>query len=87
MTRYVIGPDVAIRLAHDEAAIRREHQIPAPALLRSQVLSLLYQAAHRGEITRRDAETESANSVPAGLSGRSTWCRFRQRSPGEDAAE
>jgi hypothetical protein len=25
MTRYVIGPDVAIRLAHDEAVIRGGH--------------------------------------------------------------
>jgi hypothetical protein len=39
MTRYVIGPDVAIRLAHDQAVIRGGHQILAPALLRSQVLS------------------------------------------------
>jgi predicted nucleic acid-binding protein len=28
----------------------------APALLRSQMLSLLYQAARRGEITKKDAE-------------------------------
>ena len=51
MTKYVIGPDVAIRLAHDQAVIRDEQQILAPALLRSQVLSLLYQAVHRGEMT------------------------------------
>jgi predicted nucleic acid-binding protein len=56
MTRYVIGPDVAIRLARDEAVIRGDHQILAPALLRSQVLSLLYQAVRRGEMTRKDAE-------------------------------
>jgi predicted nucleic acid-binding protein len=56
MTRYVIGPDVAIRLAHDQAVIRVDHQILAPALLRSQVLSLLYQAVRRGEMTRKDAE-------------------------------
>src|SRR5215469_13819733 len=56
MTRYVIGPDVAIRLAHDEAAIRGEHQILAPTLLRSQTLSLLYQAVRRGEMTRKEAE-------------------------------
>jgi hypothetical protein len=43
MTRYVIGPDVAIRLAQDQAVIRGGHQVLAPALLRSQVLSLLYQ--------------------------------------------
>ena len=58
MTRYVIGPDVAIRLAHDQAVIRGGHQILAPALLRSQVLSLLYQAVHRGEMTRKDAERQ-----------------------------
>ncbi len=56
MTKYVIGPDVAIRLAHDGAVIRDEHQILAPVLLRSQMLSLLYQAVHRGELTKHDAE-------------------------------
>jgi len=58
MTRYVIGPDVAIRLARDQAVIRGGHQILAPALLRSQVLSLLYQAVRRGEMTRKDAERQ-----------------------------
>jgi len=58
MTRYVIGPDVAIRLAHDEAVIRGGHQILAPTLLRSQMLSLLYQAVRRGEMTRKDAERQ-----------------------------
>jgi hypothetical protein len=58
MTKYVIGPDVAIRLAHDQAVIRDEHQILAPALLRSQVLSLLYQAVHRGEMTKAEADRQ-----------------------------
>jgi predicted nucleic acid-binding protein len=56
MTRYVIGPDVALRLAHDRAEIGDEHQILAPTLLRSQMLSLLYQAVHRGDLTKKDAE-------------------------------
>jgi predicted nucleic acid-binding protein len=56
MTRYVIGPEVAVRLAHDQAVIRDEHQILAPTLLRSQLLSLLYQAVKRGEMTKKDAE-------------------------------
>ena len=43
MTRYVIGPDVAVRLAGENAVIRGEHQLLAPALLRSQVLSLLFR--------------------------------------------
>lgn len=56
MTRYVIGPDVAIQLARDEAVIRDEHQVLAPTLIRSQLLSLLYQAVHRAEMTKKDAE-------------------------------
>ena len=56
MTRYVIGPEVALRLAHDHAVIGDEHQILAPTLLRSQVLSLLYQAVHQGEMTKESAD-------------------------------
>jgi hypothetical protein len=56
MTRYVIAPDVAIRLARNQAVVRGEHQLLAPTLLRSQVLSLLYQSVRRGEMTRADAE-------------------------------
>jgi hypothetical protein len=38
MTRYVIGLDVAIRLAGEEAVIPDGHHMLAPALLRSQML-------------------------------------------------
>jgi predicted nucleic acid-binding protein len=55
MTKYVICPDVALQLADDEAVIRKDHQLLAPALLRSQLLSLLYQAVRRGEMTKKDA--------------------------------
>jgi len=58
MTRYVIGPDVAFQLVRDQAVIRGGHQILAPALLRSQLLSLLYRAVRRGEMTRKDAERQ-----------------------------
>jgi predicted nucleic acid-binding protein len=58
VTRYVIGPDVALRLARDEAVIRGEHQLLAPAVLRSQLLSVLYQAVHRGEMTRKVADQQ-----------------------------
>lgn len=56
MTKYVIDPGVAIRLAQDQAVIGDEHQVLAPTLLRSQLLSLLYRAVHRGEMTKKDAE-------------------------------
>jgi predicted nucleic acid-binding protein len=56
MTKYVIGPDVAIRLARDQVVIGAGHQILAPTLIRSQTLSLLYQEVQRGEMTKKDAE-------------------------------
>jgi predicted nucleic acid-binding protein len=56
MAKYVIGPDVAIQLAREEAVVSGEHQLLAPALLRSQLLSLLYQAVRRGEMTKKVAD-------------------------------
>lgn len=58
MTKYVIGPDVALQLAHDQVVIGAGHQILAPTLLRSQTLSLLYQGVQRGEMTKKDAERQ-----------------------------
>jgi predicted nucleic acid-binding protein len=58
MTRYVIGPDVALTLAREQVAIRDEHQLLAPTLLRSQLLSLLYQAVQRGEMTKKYADQQ-----------------------------
>jgi predicted nucleic acid-binding protein len=54
--RYVIGPDVAIRLAHEQAVLTNGNKLVAPTLLRSQVLSLLYQAVQRGELTKKSAD-------------------------------
>ena len=58
MTRYVIGPDVAVRLAADKTEIAAGHKLVAPTLLRSHVLALLYQAVRRGEVTRKDADRQ-----------------------------
>jgi predicted nucleic acid-binding protein len=55
-TRFVIMPDVALRLAAGEVLPREGHHLVAPALLRSQVLALLYGATLRGELTRREAD-------------------------------
>jgi predicted nucleic acid-binding protein len=54
----VIGPDVALRLAAGRAEIPDEHQLLAPTLLRSQVLSLLYQAVRRGELDSGQAQRQ-----------------------------
>ena len=58
LTRYVIGPDVALRLAREEVTIAAGHQLVAPTLLRSQVLSLLYESVQRGELTKKDADRQ-----------------------------
>ncbi len=58
MTRYVIGPDVALQLARDEAVIPETHQLLAPTLFRSQVLALLYRAVGRRELARTDADEQ-----------------------------
>lgn len=56
MTRYVIGPDVALHLAQQRARAPAQHRLLAPTLLRSQVLAMLYGAVQRGEIARREAD-------------------------------
>lgn len=56
MTKYVIGPDTALYLAERETVISGEHQLLAPTLFRSQVLSLLYRAVARKEMTKKEAD-------------------------------
>ena len=85
VTRYVIGPDVALRLAQDRSHVHREHQVLAPALLRSQVLSLLYGAVARGELT--EAEAELRLDVVRGLRIRLLGDRVLQRVAWRTAAQ
>lgn len=54
--RYVITPDVALRLARDRVRPGEDCRLVAPTLLRSQVLSLLYRAVLDGDLTRQEAE-------------------------------
>jgi predicted nucleic acid-binding protein len=56
MTKYVIGPDVALRLAQEDAVIADEHKLLAPTLLRSQLLSMLCRAVRQGRMTKNDAD-------------------------------
>ena len=56
MARYVITPDVAIQLARKKAIVKA-HQLVAPTLLRSQVLSILYGRVVEGEMNKFEAET------------------------------
>jgi predicted nucleic acid-binding protein len=51
MSRYVVDAGVVVHLAGEEVDIAEHHELLAPTLLRSQTLSLLHEAAHRGEIS------------------------------------
>ena len=50
MTRFVVDCGVVLHLATEEIEVRDEHELLAPTLLRSQTLSVLHEAVHRGEI-------------------------------------
>lgn len=51
MTKFVVDAGVVIYLAGRAIKIAPEHQLLAPKLLRSDVLSELHEAVARGEIT------------------------------------
>ena len=51
MTRYVVDAGAVIHLASKGIEVARKHELLAPTLLRSQVLSALHEAVHRGELT------------------------------------
>ncbi|MGN6577898.1 MAG: type II toxin-antitoxin system VapC family toxin [Nocardioides sp.] len=55
MTKFVIGPEVALRLAQHGVAISTDHELLAPTLIRSQLLSLLYQQVQRERMTDQEA--------------------------------
>ena len=50
MTRFVVDASAVLHLASAEVEVSREHELLAPTLLRSQTLSALHEAVHRGEI-------------------------------------
>jgi predicted nucleic acid-binding protein len=51
MTRFVVDCGVVLHLASAGIEVSAEHELLAPTLLRSQTLSALHEAAHRGEIS------------------------------------
>lgn len=55
MTRFVIGPDVALFLAERRSKVPAHHRLLAPTLLRSQVLAQLFGEVHRDTLPRKEA--------------------------------
>ena len=50
MTRFVVDPSAVLHIASEGIDVAREHELLAPTLLRSQVLSTMHEAVLRGEI-------------------------------------
>ena len=51
MSHFVVDTDVVLRLLTGEIEVSDEHELLAPTLIRSEVLSVLYSAVRRGEMT------------------------------------
>src|SRR5512133_1677090 len=71
MTRFVIDCDVVLRIVSEEIEVAPEHELLAPTLLRSQTLSALHEAVHRGEIPPDVARDQLARigAMPVRLLG------------------
>jgi predicted nucleic acid-binding protein len=50
MARFVVDCGVVLHLAAEKIEVSAEHELLAPTLLRSQTLSALHEAVHRGEL-------------------------------------
>jgi predicted nucleic acid-binding protein len=54
--RFVVDAAVLIHIAREQLQIAPEHELLAPTLIRSEVLSTLHEAVARGEVDARDAK-------------------------------
>jgi predicted nucleic acid-binding protein len=62
MPRFVVDAGAALQLVAEKVEIAKEHELLAPTLLRSQVLSLVHEAVHCGELSA-DAGRERVAGV------------------------
>jgi predicted nucleic acid-binding protein len=71
MTRFVVDASAVLHLAAEEIEVPAAHKLLAPTLLRSQTLSALDEAVHRGEMPADVARQRLAaiGSMPIRLLG------------------
>jgi predicted nucleic acid-binding protein len=71
MTKFVVDCGVVLHLAAEGIEVPTEHKLLAPTLLRSQTLSVLHEAVHKGEISTDVARERLAriNGMPIRLLG------------------
>lgn len=60
MTKFVIDAGTVLRLAEEGVIVAPGHELLAPTLVRSQVLSALHEAVSRGELSREAARDRLA---------------------------
>ena len=58
MTRFAIDTLTALRLVRDDIVVSEAHQLVAPNVLRSRVLSHLYREARQGALSREAAHEQ-----------------------------
>ena len=51
MTKFVVDADAVLHLVQEGIHVASAHELLAPTLLRSETLSTLHEAVHRGELS------------------------------------
>src|SRR4051794_25822769 len=71
MTKFVVDAGAVIHIATEDVTVSPTHQLLAPTLLRSQILSTLHEAVHRGEVAPEAARErlDRINKLPIRLLG------------------
>lgn len=60
MSRFVVDAPAALRLAETGSVVPEVHELLAPTLLRSQALTAVHEAVHRGELTSTEGRERLA---------------------------
>ena len=58
MTRFAVDAPTALRLIREGTVLDPQHQLVAPASIRSQVMSMLYREMREGRLDERDARDQ-----------------------------
>jgi indolepyruvate ferredoxin oxidoreductase alpha subunit len=71
MTHFVVHHTVLLEMAAHRRRHDPAHHLVAPTLVRSQILSFLHEAAHRGELSAKEAQARRAwiDALPIRLLG------------------
>lgn len=57
MTRFVVDVGVVLHLAETGTKVSPDHELLAPTLIRSQILSTLHEAVHGGDLDKSVAKS------------------------------